>query len=111
MDVYHAGLEGLIGLPSPDIETAIEWEHTKSWYATEVFQCWYIPGGTTAMSEYTYVHSTAIEANCRNGLRDRGHGGWILDDYMRNNSIVEMAGLQRAEVAVLRLYTGPMYLW
>ena len=31
MDSYHAGLEGLIGLPSPNILVKMIWEHTESW--------------------------------------------------------------------------------
>ena len=112
MDMYHAGLEGLIGLPAPDIERKMEWEHTESWYAQETFDCSYIDGGTTANTEYDYVNSPAIEASCRNGLRDANHSCWTLQHFMDDNAdLIKKAGLQLAEVMALRLYTGPMYLW
>jgi hypothetical protein len=112
MDMYHAGLEGLIGLPAPDIERKMEWEHTESWYAQEAFDCWYIDGGTTAKTEYDYVNSPAIEASCMNGLRDAKHDGWTLQHFMDDKAdLIKKAGLQLAEVMALRLYTGPMYLW
>jgi hypothetical protein len=85
----------------------MEWEHTQSWYAQQNFDCWYIDGGTTAMSEYEYVNHAAVELACSNGLRDAGHGGWTLQQLMANNvDLIERSGLQRAEVMALRLYTG-----
>ena len=110
--MYHAGLEGLIGLPSPDIVGKMLWEHTQSWYASISFDCWYIPGGTTAAREYSYVDGSATETSCQNGLRDEGHNGWSIRDIMeRNMDVIKEAKLQLAEVFALRLYTGPMYLW
>ena len=66
MDEYHAGLEGLIGLPNPDILGTMQFEHTQSWYATANFDCWYISGGTTAKHEYEYVNGEAREVECDN---------------------------------------------
>ena len=37
MDVYHGGLEKLIGQPHLDIEKRMEWEHTESDYALTAF--------------------------------------------------------------------------
>jgi hypothetical protein len=112
MDLYHGGLEGLIGLPAPDIERKMEWEHTESWYATTNFPCWYIPGGTTARQEFEYVKGAAAEVQCLNGLRDAGRGGWSLSQIMdKHTQLIKKAGLGVAEVMALRLYTGPMYMW
>ena len=96
MAEYHAGLEGLIGLPNPDILATMEFEHTASWYATANFDCWYISGGTTAKREYEYVNREAREVECDNGLRDAGHGGYALDDMIsingKNCVIIENKG-------------------
>ena len=112
MDLYHAGLEGLIGLPASDVQRKMEWEHTESWYATTNFNCWYVDGGTTAKKEFEYVQGTAKELDCKNGRRDSGRGGWSLEEIMEFNSgLINKAGLQLVEVMALRLYTGPMYIW
>jgi Leucine-rich repeat (LRR) protein len=113
MDVYHAGLEGLIGPPTPDIEKKMKWEHTESWYASTPFACWYLLEATTAREEYAYVNRPALETmTVGNGLRDEGHPSWTLQHFMEANStLITRAGLVVAEVMALRLYTGPMYLW
>ena len=41
-------------------------------------------------------------------VRDKGHNGWTLDTFM-NHDIAREAQLSSAEVAALRLYTGPFY--
>jgi hypothetical protein len=41
-------------------------------------------------------------------VRDEGHDGWTLDDFC-SRPLARAAGLSRAEVAVLRLYTGPAH--
>jgi hypothetical protein len=112
MDTYHAGLEGLIGLPNPDIDKMMEFEHRQTWYSTATFNCWYIPGGTSAKAEYDYVNGKVFECDCANGRRDAGHDGWDLNFFLdRNKDLIERSGLQKAEVRALRLYTGPMYIW
>ena len=41
-------------------------------------------------------------------VRDKGHNGWTLDTFV-NHDIARKARLSSAEVAALRLYTGPLY--
>ena len=41
-------------------------------------------------------------------VRDKGHNGWTLDTFV-NLDIARKAQLSSAEVAALRLYTGPLY--
>ena len=41
-------------------------------------------------------------------VRDEGHDGWTLDDFCAR-ALVRAAGLTRAEVAMLRLWTGPCH--
>jgi hypothetical protein len=41
-------------------------------------------------------------------VRDKGHNGWTLDTFL-NHDIAKEAKLSSAEVAALRLYTGPLY--
>merc|ERR1719158_424777 len=100
MDLYHGGLESLVGLPNPDIETAMVWEHTESWYATADFQCWYIPDGTTAKTEYECVAAGRVTAEqCKNGLRHAGHDGWTMEDVM----------MKHGKNTVMILGTGTKY--
>ena len=52
------------------------------------------------------------EANTKNGQREAGRDGWTMQTIMdKHASMIEEAGLQPVEVLVLRLYTGPMYIW
>ena len=78
------------------------------------------------LREYNYVvHQTARELWHERGkwhagapaaqhgsadavVRDEGHDGWTLDDFC-NRPLAQAAGLTRAEVAILRLYTGPAH--
>jgi len=41
-------------------------------------------------------------------VRDKGHNGWTLDKFV-NHDIAREAQLSSAEVAALRLYSGPLY--
>ena len=85
MDLYHGGLEALVGLPNPDIETAMLWEHTESWYAKEKFDCWYVSGGTSAKAEYECLLGKVTAHECENGLRHAGHDGLTTGDIMTRN--------------------------
>jgi hypothetical protein len=38
MDIYHGGLEALIGAPNPNIMQQLAYEHTQSWYAKIQFR-------------------------------------------------------------------------
>jgi hypothetical protein len=58
IDIYHGGLEGYIGNPSPNIMEALEQEHANSQYANLLFQCWGVflsEHRTTARVEWMYV--------------------------------------------------------
>ena len=47
-----------------------------------------------------------------NGIRDEGRDGWNLARFLRENAeMIKEANLMTVEVIVLRLYTGPMYVW
>ena len=41
MEVYHGGLEGLIGNPDPRVADQLCWEHTESPYSNKEFWCWW----------------------------------------------------------------------
>ena len=58
------------------------------------------------------MHEKAVETvlDSSNPLRvrDQGHGGMTLKDF-ENSEIARQASLTQAEVATLRLYTGPLF--
>jgi hypothetical protein len=111
MEDYHAGLEGMIGNPDPRVAETVEWEHTQSLESSQEFSCWW-KGTTTAKTEYDYVVSLAAkEEDTKNGRREEGRDGWMLERFMReNNELITTAKLQKVEVVVLRLYSGQIYL-
>jgi hypothetical protein len=111
MEDYHAGLEGMIGNPDPRVAETVEWEHKHSMESSQEFSCWW-KGTTTAKTEYDYVVSLAAkEEDTKNGRREEGRNGWTLERFMReNNKLISTAKLQKVEVAVLRLYSGQIYL-
>ena len=45
------------------------------------------------------------------GLAADGYEGYFDGVNLKRNDVVWEAKLQEAEVMVLRLYTGPMYIW
>eukprot|EP00960_Hanusia_phi_P013899 407598-Hanusia_phi.AAC.2 len=58
-----------------------------------------------------YVLSEAArEEETTNGIKDKGHGGMRLQDFMRHRFVKE-AQLLEEELAALRLYTMPRILW
>jgi hypothetical protein len=112
MEEYHGGLEGMIGNPDPRVAEAVTWEHTKSNESTKSFTCWW-KGETSALVEYDYVANLpATEEDTNNGRREKGRDSWTLSRFMEeNHELITTAALQKVEVIVLRLYTGPMYVW
>jgi len=65
-------------------------------------------------SHYDYVVKEAAfelveDPNNPHRVRDKGHAGMTLESFMNHEMAVE-AKLTSAEVAVLRLYTGPIYV-
>jgi len=64
--------------------------------------------------DYEYVvYGKAVEVvedvKNPNRVRDLGHGGMSLDDFV-NHETAREANLSQAEVAALRMYTGPFYV-
>jgi hypothetical protein len=105
MDVYHGGLEALIGNPNVNVEETVEWEHMRSGYA-----------GLSATSDgQEYTPAGEWDYVCNKPHRSDNSGlyaGWTLGNFLSNNSaLIAEAALRRIEVIVLRLYTGPMYNW
>lgn len=111
---FFAGLEGLVGVPSPDFLRAMAYEHVSD----EPFQAWNadVPRRTTPRIEHQYVMECAVGSEppamleLPGGRRDSTdqRAGWRLADFARQPDILT-AGCLLAEVAGLRLYTGPMY--
>ena len=121
---FFAGLEGLIGSPSPDIMDAMKRDHASD----EVFEAWNadVKRSTTPRAEYAYVvegrageaisdPESAAAASAGRGRQPShvtdatgGRAGWKLEDFAAQPEIVS-AGLLLPEVAGIRLYTGPMY--
>ena len=62
--------------------------------------------------DYDYViHQNAVEkpdSSNPNRIRDFGHNGKVLEYFLNHENAVK-AKLNQAEVAALRLYTGPLY--
>jgi hypothetical protein len=115
MEDYHAGLEGMIGIPDPRVAEVVEWEHTRSTESSKEFSCLW-KGETTAKNEYNYVVNLAAKEEDTDamhgmGRREEGRDGWTLERFMRENrSLISAAKLQKVEVVVLRLYTGQICL-
>jgi hypothetical protein len=120
MEEYHGGLEGMLGNPDPRVAEAVAWEHTQSPDSAKLFPCWWI-GETTPQVEYAYVaNQAAKQEETKNGTREKGRDAWTLGRFIaENKALVDVSaggtatvnGLQEVEVVVLRLYTGPMYVW
>jgi hypothetical protein len=56
------------------------------------------------------LYCPTSEKEYANGIRDKGRVGEFLDDFVKHPFAV-MAGLNKAEVAALRLYTTAIYKW
>ena len=66
--------------------------------------------GNPEVSEFLryILHDKCSEKQYQNGTRDVGREGWTLDDFMEHE-YVQKAGLKRAHVIALRLYTTAAY--
>jgi len=65
-------------------------------------------------NDFEYVVNEAaiekiIDPNIPHRIRDQGHEGMILNDFLKHQMAID-AKLTQAEVASLRLYTGPFYI-
>lgn len=65
-------------------------------------------------SEYMYIvyekaKEMTLDKNYPHRIRDKGHSGMTLLDF-QNHVESKRAGLSQAEVAALRMYTGPFYI-
>ena len=102
MDVYHGGLEALIGQPHLNVQERMEWEHTKSPYAQVLFENG-TNGESTAKKEWDYtVNFSGVIEN-----EDKGRNGFTIDWLMGHSAdLIKLAGLIKVEVIALRLYTG-----
>ena len=116
VSMFFAGLEGLLGSPSPEVMPTMMLEHASN----EPFKAWNsdVERTTTPKAEWTYVtvgmagtadtSDEAEEINRRqpshfkDGSGDRK--GWKLDDFAEQPQI-KKAGLLLPEVAGVRLYT------
>lgn len=56
------------------------------------------------------LHEQTSEKEYANGIRDKGRAEEFLDDFVKHPFAV-LAGLNKAEVAALRLYTTAIYQW
>ena len=105
MDLFHGGLEQFIGQPHPDIMDRMAWEHKGSPYSNTPFQN-STNGTSTAAREYDYVVHFSGEPEDT----DKGRNGYSIDTLWvhgtKSAEIIYRAGLQKAEVIALRLYTG-----
>ncbi len=109
VEQFFAGLEGLIGLPHADFLLGMSLEHASD----EPFEAWNseIKRVTTPRSEWIYVVEKPVgDASVPDRAADtKGRpGDWRLRDFAALPP-ARAAKLLLAEVAGVRLYTGPMY--
>jgi hypothetical protein len=81
LDVYHAGLEGWIGKPDPNIRAAMKKEHCDCKWADVTFK-WGVAKLTTPRHEFEYVvdKHTLVD-----GKRELGRADWSLRDFIARN--------------------------
>ena len=107
VDVFFAGLEGLIGAPSADVMATMTHEHSSD----KPFTAWNseVERTTTPKAEWAYVTEgkaglTGVAGDDR-GMDGSGErAGWTLEDFARQPTI-KKAGLLLSEVAGVRSYT------
>ena len=73
---------------------------------------WQVDAPTSSMDDEIFSDgnggNAAAAASFDIVVRDEGHDGWTLDDFC-SRPLARAAGLTKAEVAVLRLFTGPCH--
>lgn len=96
MKDYHGGLEGRIGLPSPQVLEQMEAEHTKSKCANIPFV--FGDGTSDAAKEWDYV---ANQSAVVTGGREQGQEGWLLEHFINFNGedCVQILALVDTETA------------
>jgi hypothetical protein len=68
-------------------------------------------GNAEVLEMYDYVvNQSSSPKEYPNGIRDEHRDAWLLEDFLQDES-AKVAGLKRAEVAALRLYTTLVYLY
>jgi Ran GTPase-activating protein (RanGAP) involved in mRNA processing and transport len=67
-----------------------------------------VDAGGGALQDTTLVHYNSISSSGCQVVRDAGHGGMVLEDFCQHEK-ARAAELTRAEVAALRLYSGPSF--
>ena len=110
---FFAGLEGLVGLPVTEFMVGMTLEHLSR----IIFSAWNsdVLRETTPLDEWIYVAEKPVgflpdrsaDATGRGGADATGRSGWLLADFAKQTHVLE-ARLLLAEVAAIRLYTGPM---
>jgi len=116
LDSFFKGLEGLVGSPSPDVLDAMGREHAS----TELFTAWNADykRTTTPHDEFRFVLTGALDApDMATRAQGHRHACFIADSRtvgplttFAQLEKAKQAGLLLAEVAGIRLYTGPMYV-
>ena len=99
MEDYHGGLEGRIGLPSPQVLEQMEAEHTQSKCANIPFKCHVFGNGTgNAANEWDYVVNQSAVAT---GGREQGQEGRLLEHFINFNGedCVQILALVDTEAA------------
>jgi len=104
LDDFENGLDGKIGVPSPDVENAVCAEHCEREDSHHEFE----PGNynirTTPAKEYKVVtnDTEGQRASC-------GERRVLPLDELMQHVMARRAEMQRIEVLTLVLYTGPMF--
>ena len=107
LDIFHKGLNALIGLPAIDILGAMQLEHEdETQFVTSNYHL-----STTPLLEWEFVvnphHSRTYPGEKGTG-NIHGRERKLLAHLMLVRECIE-AGLTEEEVIALRLYTGPMF--
>jgi hypothetical protein len=77
-----------------------------TWLYSKMRKEWSV--GAERVEHWAYVHQK-VPAGAQPRGRDEGHQGLDLKDFVHHR-MAKQAGLTLAEVAALRLYTGPAYV-
>jgi hypothetical protein len=122
LDDFYKGPEELIGTPNPKILPAMEAEHclrgnSKTSFTSGNYQLATTPTiewefVVTPKAGFEYPHTPKDKGSWRPGNDWKGACGREAEELelFMAKSQVQMAGLLRAEVIGLRLYTGPMFV-